>query len=497
MLWKRGSGLIGAAITLFWAVMMGLLVYYEVWQPAFTARVPARSTEKTQDVWLVVYAAGNQRVGYLHNASFPEIRDQENGARWSLDAFVNIPIMGQAAKLRMTGEGWISKTKGLRDFDLRLESGEHLFQVAGKIREGVLHATLHTADQEIPFTFPIGEKPLLTDGVGMTVTNLPLLEPGETVYIDAFNPLGLSSGRAALTCVGAETLLIEDEPVETYIIDMTLAGVTSRSWVTADEVVVKVETPFGFTLKKATPQEAFKPIKSTNEDGLLQATAVVPEGAQPFRGAREMSFRIAGLPADVAIPADGTYQVRTNGAYTVRMPAPLDADTGAAPDVAADASPAAVGDPLVQADHPRIRAKAQEITGNAQQPWEKARRIYNWVHEEIEKTSVVNVPSALAVLDTMQGDCNEHTVLFVALARAAGVQARIAIGLVYSEALEGFGYHAWPEVRVANRWIPMDPTLGQPLADATHIKLLTGSIDQWTRLAPFMGRIQIEVLKVE
>ncbi len=76
---------------------------------------------------------------------------------------------------------------------------------------------------------------------------------------------------------------------------------------------------------------------------------------------------------------------------------------------------------------------------------------------------VRSLPSAAEVLRTRVGDCNEHTALFVALARAAGLPARIAVGLVYLRG--GFYYHAWPEVYVEERgrglWLPVDPTLNQ------------------------------------
>ena len=64
----------------------------------------------------------------------------------------------------------------------------------------------------------------------------------------------------------------------------------------------------------------------------------------------------------------------------------------------------------------------------------------------LEKKPTVSLPSAREVLRTRVGDCNEHTVLYVAMARALGLPARIAVGLVY---LRGaFYYHAWPEVYV-------------------------------------------------
>ena len=128
-------------------------------------------------------------------------------------------------------------------------------------------------------------------------------------------------------------------------------------------------------------------------------------------------------------------------------------------------------------------------------PWRKAELIYQWVYDEIAKEPLLSIPSAVDVLESRKGDCNEHTVLFAALARSQGIPTRISLGLVWSDELSGFYYHAWPEV-FAGRWIPIDPTLGQPIADATHIKLIEGSVGQWTRLVPFLGQISIDVLDV-
>jgi len=153
-------------------------------------------------------------------------------------------------------------------------------------------------------------------------------------------------------------------------------------------------------------------------------------------------------------------------------------------------------DAFVQSDHPAIRRQADAIVGAESDPWLRALALHDWVFEHVEKEPVVRIPSALEVLERRRGDCNEHTVLYAALARAAGLPTRIAIGLVWSDAYDGFYYHAWPEVRIGD-WVRIDPTLGQPLADATHLKLLTGGIESWPQLLPYLGRLEIEVVDVE
>ena len=86
--------------------------------------------------------------------------------------------------------------------------------------------------------------------------------------------------------------------------------------------------------------------------------------------------------------------------------------------------------------------------------------------------------------------------LFTALARAANLPTRIAIGLVWSDDLGAFYYHAWPEIYI-DGWLWMDPTLGQPLADATHIKLLNGGIESWMGILPLNNQLEIEILEID
>ena len=87
----------------------------------------------------------------------------------------------------------------------------------------------------------------------------------------------------------------------------------------------------------------------------------------------------------------------------------------------------------------------------------RAEQLTRYVNGLLEKKPTVSLPSAREVLRTKVGDCNEHTALYVAMARAAGIPARVAVGLVYVRG--AFYYHAWPEVYLnegADRglWLP-------------------------------------------
>jgi Transglutaminase-like enzymes, putative cysteine proteases len=109
----------------------------------------------------------------------------------------------------------------------------------------------------------------------------------------------------------------------------------------------------------------------------------------------------------------------------------------------------------------------------------------------VQKQITVGLPSALATLHARKGDCNQNTQLFVALARAATIPARVAAGLAYVDGK--FYYHAWPEIWL-ERWVAVDPTFGQFPADASHIRFTIGGLDKQAELLRLMGTLKIDVL---
>lgn len=102
--------------------------------------------------------------------------------------------------------------------------------------------------------------------------------------------------------------------------------------------------------------------------------------------------------------------------------------------------------------------------------WELARRVNAFVFEWItEKDFTVGFASALEVAHHPRGDCTEHGVLAVALLRKLGVPARGITGWVGLG--EVLGLHFWVEVRLKDRWVPIDPTFDEVPASALRIKL--------------------------
>ena len=245
-----------ALIVTFWLAMTGLLVYRELVRPYLGHAIPVRSTARPQDIWLGVFNSTGDRVGFVHTGSFPLARNGEAGARLTLTADVRLPLFGFFSGVFVTGSAWVSSTAGLRELEVRVQAGPQEIKVSGAITEGRLRAELHTAGETIPFEAPVSDFPVLSDSFGFGIANMPLLRPGQSAFVDAFDPITLSTGRAQLACTGTETLQVNGEPVETYVMEMSLGRLKSKAWVTGEEEVVRADTPFGFSLRKITPEEA-------------------------------------------------------------------------------------------------------------------------------------------------------------------------------------------------------------------------------------------------
>ncbi|MBK6941933.1 MAG: transglutaminase domain-containing protein [Planctomycetes bacterium] len=130
---------------------------------------------------------------------------------------------------------------------------------------------------------------------------------------------------------------------------------------------------------------------------------------------------------------------------------------------------------FLQSDEPEILALAKEGVGDATDPWIAAQRLEALVHRTISKKSMdVVFASALEVCRTKEGDCSEHAMLLAGLCRAAGIPARVAMGLVYVGGI--FGGHAWTEVSIDGEWYGLDGTIGHGVVDPTHVRMGVSSL---------------------
>jgi transglutaminase-like putative cysteine protease len=147
----------------------------------------------------------------------------------------------------------------------------------------------------------------------------------------------------------------------------------------------------------------------------------------------------------------------------------------------------------IQSDNPEINRAAWQIVGDTTDARTAVRRLTDGVFKMLRKNPTASLPSALDVLKTKEGDCNEHAILFAALARSVGIPTKIYVGLInlYGDA---YWYHAWCAVWLG-KWVPVDPTFDQFPADLYHLKLKEGEISEQAKVLRVVGKLKIKILE--
>lgn len=453
--------------------------------PTFARPVPG-----LRESFLGVYA-GADPVGVLYSTVEPQTRHGRAGVTARLTGHLRLRLFDAPTSLRLGGEVWYAPGPPVAELRGHLEAERQRVAVRARAEGGTLAGEIETAGQTTPFRVPF-------DAASLDASALPLalplaaLEPGREAQVRTLDPFSLRPQVARLRGLGREELEVLGARRPARVVELDAQGARYRLWVGEDGELLQAGTPFGLTLRALTRDEARAALRQDVPMDLVGTTIVVPRGAAPHSGATRLVVRVGG-ELGAALPADDSQQPAGDDVWTI-APLPPAVRTLPAP-LPAEVAPFVEPELLVQSDHPRIRALAAEITAGAADDWDRARRLNRWVHEHLAKRPVASLPSALAVLDAREGDCNEHTVLAVALLRAASLPARAAIGVVWSEEAGGFGYHAWPEVWLG-RWVWTDPTFGQDIADATHVKLLAGGVERWPELVAFLGRLELAVEEV-
>jgi hypothetical protein len=279
-----------------------------------------------------------------------------------------------------------------------------------------------------------------------------------------------------------------------YRIGQEFRGILAKTWMDGNGEIWREESPAGMIMVRENKEEArhknWNPAKMVD---LIALTAVpTNREIQNPRAARYLRARLH-LAAKNGLKMNGGRQSQNGNEVVIRQEVFPPATVHAVSLPSEERSKALEATPFIQTDDPQIRRQAAAIAEGAKDDAERVVRIAAWVFKELEKQPVVSIPSAVAVLRQKAGDCNEHAVLFTALARAAGLPTRLQAGILYMEGK--FYYHAWAEVYLKG-WVAVDPLLNQVPADATHIRLAEGDLDQQMDIVRTLGRLRVEILEV-
>jgi transglutaminase-like putative cysteine protease len=463
------------------------------------------SLDGATEAWSGVYV-GDQKIGYSVHRSAPQ---EGGGLLLSERTNLRLVLLGQSNDLHLAT-------------DVVIDADGTLVSLVAQVRTEVqgLPVTLRAEGRRAGRGLDIDVFQAGAKLTTMHLDDVPAVpatlyraviarnpEPGDRITIPFFSPLTLSNAEATVEVIEhGEATFPDGTPTGAYRLRVDNSGQLLEVLVADDGTRLEeheVEGGLGMRIVAETRVDALEKGWPDSGDAVdLIALSSVPLDRRLPGGGRSLRRLVLKVDGPEAVDRllarfhpEGWDLERRH--LLLEVPDPANSSSYTLPAVERSLSYWTRSTTFAPADHPEIIRTAGEILADDLDARSASRKLNSWVFANIKKVPVAGIPSALEVLASRRGDCNEHTTLYTALARSVGIPTRVAAGVVYSESIYedgAFYYHAWPEVWLGDEWVPVDPTFGQFPADATHLKLVEGELDQQMELMAVIGRLSLSVV---
>jgi hypothetical protein len=470
----------------FWLIMMSLLIHRELFQ--FTQvqnihQVLSIEYQKYREEYRAIYL-GKERIGFNFNVLDPIEKSEREMYELRHTTYLSFLFLGQEREMVIKGKAILNRQLHMQRFQLKVTTADTWTEISGEVVGNNLAVEVKGKQgNPIRQDIPVQGVVFFSEALNFiwTPDNLKF---GKSGKIQIWNPLLLSYQTASFQVREKTQIEYENKNTQVYVVHLEAGGIETRAWISPEGIVLREETTSGLILQKEPAWQIF--------DAMRKTRAALPDLPNLFSIPSNLILKdptaLNFMRIQIKTPqSEKQLDITKNnfeGLDQVPLPVPVPIDK---PEV----EQALEDSPWLQIKSPQIVQKAKEIIGNETKALEASLKLMKWVHEEVLPVPTVNIPQAQQVLASKRGDCNEYTVLFTALARAAGIPTKMVAGVVYQNGR--FFYHAWAEVYLG-RWISFDPTFGQAPTDVTHIPLVEGDLQEQITLAQQMGRIKVFIL---
>ncbi len=415
-----------------------------------------------------------KRIGFSNIVAAEDVEDGVCGYRFREASIIKLSMLGEDRVVRLRGDSFFDEGLRMKNFEFRLESGVHKILASGRLDKNRLKVKIDSGGEILEKELTLNETALLSNSLSPFFTFRKLNPKFPEINLQIFDPITMSKNNVKIKRLSAGSLDIEGVFVPCDIIEIELSGIKTKAWVTKDGEVLREESNMGWTMIKEPSNKAISLASYQDLDSQdilsevsIASNVIIPEP-------RDVNFLKVELKKGEALEV---------------LEISKDKEPLNPPNIPIEEIQEEL---FIQSKDPRILELAREIVGEEKDSWTCSKKILNWVFKNIKKSPTLSIPSAIEVLKIREGDCNEHTVLFTALTRSLGIPTKMNAGLIFFEGR--FYYHAWPKVYVGS-WINMDPTLGQEIADATHIPFVEGGLLEQLEIAKTVGKLNIKVLE--
>ncbi len=450
-----------------------------------------------RDDWAGTYFKG-KKLGFSH----VRVRVQPDAILVNSKTYMRLELMGQSQVTSFTQQTELTPDLKLRKFLLLQEISGNRQKVEARLEQNKLIIKTSSVGYDKEKTISFSPDWFLSTTYLLNIYKAGLKVGNHGKFPLFVEPFQMTT-ELKYRVLRKEKTAFKGDMVNAFVIDQKLSGLQSTLWVAEDGTVIREVSNQGFESRSESEEVAQSmPDGALSVGSFITLSRVKLEGnIKRPRSAKDLTLKVSHLNRPDSIPNDhrqkvlkseflkdkeyaSTIRIRTEPRQ-VKKAAPFPVRGFESPEFLADSSE-------IQSEHILIRTLARELVKDKKSSWDAARAINDWVFNNLEKALVDNF-TALDALRSRRGECQSHTNLFTAIARAAGIPTRIVNGLVYSRDFEGFVYHAWPEVYVGE-WRALDPTFGQTTVDATHIKLAAGNESTQFKLMEFIGKLAIKVV---
>jgi hypothetical protein len=463
------------------------------------ARVASGGTDEPRESWDAVYIR-NQRVGYFHTSVEP-VKDR---GRDLVRVRVEMTLSFRRGNDPVTMEmlyGTIETPDGsVLRLDTRILASRQEMRTHGDVVDGKMRLILEGSGQKQEATIPWEPDVRGPYGAELSLSRQPM-KPGESREVKIFLPevnkiclAKLEAKRVEPVQLGGGTKLdlLRVEQV-VYLEGKPMPGSSQVHWVDSGGQILRntVDVLGGMDTYRTTREAALRNITRGQFD-LTEASLVrvTRRLNRPYES-RQVVYNLVmngdepakNFPNDrrqTVTPGSDPSQAR----MVVATAGPDDGEPGPETVDAQYLRPNA----MIESEDSRVVALAAKATFGLADPWQKARAIQRWVHQNIKsKNFETTFAPASEVARDLTGDCTEHGVLTAAMCRSVGIPARVVVGLIYSEPKQAFGFHMWDEVYVNRRWVAIDAAFDQAQVDAVHLKLSDSSLDGTAPFEAFLA----------
>ena len=489
--------LFGVAVVTLWVFMIGMLVKSlhigRQGQSIASAELTA-GIDSAEREWKEIYLNG-KKVGYSVNLITPF----EEGYFLQEEIFLRLKLMGLASGVYTATQCRLNAQFLLESFDYSMKSGVVAFHVSGQVKDKELTIKTGKGKKKRTQVIPLANSPMMGASVGQFL-KVKKIKVGDAFTIPLFDPATMAQKEAVIRVVGRESVKIDKISYSAFRLEAEMWGQLLTFWLDESGTTLKEEGLMGLTIVKSSPARAPRDLEYIGEDiDFYESASVKVDRTLPDPSrVKYLKLQVDGID-DVDLDPEVLNAGRQRfheGVIEISRETPPFQSLQMRPYEGSEEEIKTFleAERNIESDDAAIMTKAKEIAGDEDNALVTARRLSIWVYQNLEKKPVLTIPSAIEVLRTRVGDCNEHATLLTALLRASGIPAKLSIGLTYSRGQ--FFYHAWTEAYVGE-WISMDATLNQIPVDATHIKLVEGNLDKQVAIAGLIGKLELKVLDFE